>query len=427
MKYYINRISVGGIKNIKNPIELNFFNKTISSPIFLEGSNVKAIYGANGSGKSAIIHAIDIYKNLISTKGYLFTENGKNKLLELINKEGNNFTIKVDFICFNNEKKQLLKFRHELSLKKINDEFYLEYEKLINILTKTEKVMVHVFKGEIKEFGFDENIKMIVSNRLDKRSIVDVLLEEYFKEQTKLTIEKLGFLKHFMDFADVIFIRTEDIDKHELFLSTRKKASIQDSKKENVFSYSINRRYNYVTPHQNKDLFFRYIKMMERFIKIFKPDLQEIRPETKEDRENIYVELYFIYDGYKVFLEFESAGIKKLTQLYMLFAIKEAGGIVFIDELDANINDVYLIKLLEYFKESNKGQLVFTTHNISPMEVLDSSKHSIDFITEKGQITSWVKNGNYKAASIYQSGQIKGLPFNIYPFDFVGIFEDYKK
>lgn len=162
---------------------------------------------------------------------------------------------------------------------------------------------------------------------------------------------------------------------------------------------------------------------MCHFIKIFKPDLIKIELDFKIDKNELYTEPYFVYEEYKVHLEFESAGIKKLTKLFRLFKLKEMGRIVIIDDIDANINDIYLEKLLEYFKESNKGQLVFKTHNITPMEVLSDSNNSIDFITEDKKITSWKKSGNYKSSNIYQGRLIDGLPFNIYPFDFAGIFD----
>ncbi len=50
------------------------------------------------------------------------------------------------------------------------------------------------------------------------------------------------------------------------------------------------------------------------------------------------------------------------------------GQITFIDELDANINDVYLDKLIEYFILYGNGQLCFTAHNLSPMSLLKRNK-----------------------------------------------------
>lgn len=108
--------------------------------------------------------------------------------------------------------------------------------------------------------------------------------------------------------------------------------------------------------------------------------------------------------------------------MFELFNHALAGGIAFIDEIDSNINDVYLTTLLNFFNQEMKGQLVFTTHNLSPMEVLRKNKFAIDFLNENQRIVSWTITGNANPIRAYQNGLIKGLPFNIDEFDFIGIF-----
>lgn len=98
------------------------------------------------------------------------------------------------------------------------------------------------------------------------------------------------------------------------------------------------------------------------------------------------------------------------------------GGIVFIDEFDSNIHDVYLCALLEYLMEYGKGQLCFTTHNVGPMDVLKHHKKSIDFLSEDHEIYSWTTSGNYSPSKLYRNGMIEGSPFNIDSIDFIGIF-----
>jgi AAA15 family ATPase/GTPase len=99
------------------------------------------------------------------------------------------------------------------------------------------------------------------------------------------------------------------------------------------------------------------------------------------------------------------------------------GGIVFIDEMDANIHDVYLDRLIAFLIEEGKGQLCFTTHSLSPIKFLKKGKHSIDFLGEDGSITSWKKNGNYAPDKLYAEGMIPGSPFNFDSFDFYSIFD----
>ena len=94
----------------------------------------------------------------------------------------------------------------------------------------------------------------------------------------------------------------------------------------------------------------------------------------------------------------------------------------FIDEMDANINDIYFERLIKFFVDYGKGQLIFTTHNTAPMNVLKRVKHGIDFITSDSGIVSWTSNGNYDPQSQYRKGMLIGLPFNVDGFDFLNCF-----
>lgn len=97
-------------------------------------------------------------------------------------------------------------------------------------------------------------------------------------------------------------------------------------------------------------------------------------------------------------------------------------GIVFVDEMDANLNDVYLCRLIEYFMYYGKGQLCFTTHNLDPMTVLKENRNSIDFLSSDNHLVPWTSRGNASPENCYKNGMIEDSPFNIDATDFVGIF-----
>ena len=99
------------------------------------------------------------------------------------------------------------------------------------------------------------------------------------------------------------------------------------------------------------------------------------------------------------------------------------GGIVFIDEFDSNLHDVYLCALLEYLMTYAKGQLCFTTHNVGPMDILKQNKKSIEFLSTNGEIYSWTVSGNYSPSNLYRKGMIEGSPFNVDSTDFIGVFD----
>lgn len=169
-------------------------------------------------------------------------------------------------------------------------------------------------------------------------------------------------------------------------------------------------------------LYLKKIKKIEIFIKLFKSDLVSIDVEYSENGEFYVVKKYFNYGDYRIDILFESEGIKKLFKLYKIFSNLQDGQIVFYDELDANINDVYLSRLVEYVSEYTSGQLIFTCHNLGPMEVLKRKKKSIDFITNVNGIVEWTKNGNYSVINLYREGMIKNHPFNLQSYDLLKIF-----
>ena len=168
----------------------------------------------------------------------------------------------------------------------------------------------------------------------------------------------------------------------------------------------------------------RQIQRLAEFIQIFKMDLLGIENECKEVQGNLVITKYLVYKDFRIASVFESTGIKKLITLFNAFKRFMNGDLVFIDELDANLHDVYLCRLLDYFCAYGKGQLCFTTHNLGPMEVLSKRKHSIDFLSDNSEIISWKKKGNYSVINLYRNGMIDNSPFNIEPFDFLGLFED---
>ena len=95
MSVFLRNISVKGIKNLSKKVELIFAKKEINSFSELEAYNVKAIYGANGSGKTAIVHAFQILHDIILKSGYLYDPDNTKNLFELMNKDCSKIDIEI--------------------------------------------------------------------------------------------------------------------------------------------------------------------------------------------------------------------------------------------------------------------------------------------------------------------------------------------
>ena len=84
-------------------------------------------------------------------------------------------------------------------------------------------------------------------------------------------------------------------------------------------------------------------------------------------------ELVSIRNGVEVPLQSESNGIKRIVSFVtVLIAAYNNPFVTFaIDEFDSGIFEDLLGKIVMIFEESGKGQLIFTSHNLRPLEVLD--------------------------------------------------------
>lgn len=85
--------------------------------------------------------------------------------------------------------------------------------------------------------------------------------------------------------------------------------------------------------------------------------------------------------GRELPLRFESEGIKKIIAILQLLIVvfNRESITVAIDELDAGVFEYLLGELLRIISEKGKGQLIFTSHNLRPLETLD--KNFVAFTT----------------------------------------------
>ena len=78
-------------------------------------------------------------------------------------------------------------------------------------------------------------------------------------------------------------------------------------------------------------------------------------------------------DSLELPLRSESDGVRKIISILSLIIAAYNGQSVTlaVDELDAGIFEYLLGELLQSFESTGKGQLIFTSHNLRPLEVLD--------------------------------------------------------
>ena len=444
---YLVNYRVKGIKTLEEEVSLSFYKKTITMPLDTKEYNIKGIYGINGSGKSGIVASADILRNLLLDDGYLNNPMVQKNLDAIINKKSKELFIGADFLAEYKEKTYL--YRYEILLKKtVTDKYAISSEKLSYRLATSKKddfnSLIEVKNGIIDYIDIknDEELKNTfiqnTLNLLSMSALSSVFLDKMYtyEEQISNIISLDGVLllinlgirmKVYMDQSDNhidyllknMLMYTMETDKDNTYIDSLRKGAIRLNRSSiDAISGGTD-----LIAKPIYTLYEKKVKKLKDFIKIFKPDLTDISIDRKEDGDNYVCNLNMIYGDYVVHTEFESTGVKKLIRLFDFLQNMVQGGIVFIDEFDSNLHDVYLCALLEYLMEYGKGQLCFTTHNVGPMDVLKRNKKSIDFLSIDHKIYPWTTNGNYSPSKLYRNGMIEGSPFNVDSIDFIGIFD----
>lgn len=435
MENYIIKIETYGMKCLKEKVCINFNNETVKliKPL---NKSIKSIFGLNGAGKSALINSINLYKKLLFKSNVLVNDSDIDLLRKLINKEINEFFFKIYFLNVNDDIKTI--YSHEILIDLEDDEFNIKHETLCiisgqTISSGTTKTIYSVENGVLRcsSSAINNLIKEKSLNLLNKRSLIsmfftrqfnDALLSILGKIQDKENIDTNSILQHVMatiNFSNKIIISLEGDDNFDIMGNL------------NLSSQDDNRKY--ITPLKvstfedkiEKNMFDNYQKQLDKqtkFIQIFKPTLKQIVPVLKEDNEFYRIRKEFDYGSYRIDAEYESAGIKKLMSIFSYIEAALGGDIVFIDDMDTNINGMFLDRLLEYFIEEGKGTLCFTSHNYDSMNVLKKYKGSLLFLGETGKLITLPKNGNSNPINYYKQGMVEDSPFNFESYDFERIF-----
>lgn len=433
---YLLRLEICGIKNIENPVVLSFYKKTIENDFNPADYRVKAIFGENGSGKTALIQAVKILRSILLDENYLYDSETQRFLVETVNKNTKVGYIECEFII-TGDSSHICNYHVDFAVKD-DRRFYIYHERY---MTKNGKYSKNKYKtifetkqGELVAYGTGDSIdsfKRATQNLLGQRSFLTFAFNESLVDVRSVGREFSYFsLIYLLLFALSVNVYLDEEDNHINYfikkrieeididdLSSEKISYIKQASEQILSSYFDTR----IVPKDSFSGFQKRVGNMSSFLKIFKPDLEGIEIEKKETPDYYKCELILVYENYRIDQELESKGIKKLIKLFNYLNAASNGMIVFVDELDSSINDIYLDKLIEFFMYYAEGQLCFTSHNLSPMNILNDNKCSISFISGINTIHTWTRNGNESPERAYRNGFIADSPFNVDATDFIGI------
>lgn len=382
------------------------FSKDASIPDRVNQSEIIGIYGQNGSGKTAFVDAMWLIKHLLSGK-------------ELPQNAG-------DYIYIN---KETATIKMVFSVKLISNEFLIFYETELERFEENKAKVVReslsykewvdggwkskagIIKYNIdnKEYTFKpiENYRLLMSNDMDNQIGLGVAKKMSEKNSTSFVFgneveEIIKKSEAFKQYAEIILALKQYANVNLFIIKNNHSGMINmnllipfsfrllDEKKVTQGDLAIGLLNPSVVPEEVYNVVVKIIDQMNIVLETIIPGLhiglKDHGKQLREDgSEGIRVELVSLRDEMKIPLKYESDGIKKIISILstLITMFNNPTVCMVVDELDAGIFEYLLGEILQIISESGKGQLVFTSHNLRPLEMLDTN--SIVFTTTNPQ------------------------------------------
>ena len=399
------RIVESELKNFKNvkygDIKyVNYSNAEYRAELM--ESDVNGIYGQNGSGKTAIIEALDILQHIMS---------------------GN--TIKYDEYAGMFDEKEMMELSTVFFIERDNKKYKAIYELLLK-RNKVEK-QIQIYSENIrywqrgKSWNAERNV--LFSNPYYDTEAILKNLKPSVSSDVKKNIDKIRFLdsvqnlgvlcaqRNISIFFNDVFNKSLTVDnqnEEEKVFSDVVKALFEFARlkfqvvKVNQLGANYSNNFIPVNVHTESEneitqgcipLFISgrgefpeiiYNKLehivaainiaLKSIVSNLSIELVKTNEEVNRDGVNmIQVEVYSNRDGKRFLTKYESEGIKRIISLlnYLISLYNNPSVCLVVDELDAGIFEYLLGELIGVLAEEAKGQLIFTSHNLRVMEKLD--------------------------------------------------------
>ena len=388
-------IEINNFKNTRHGVlELaSLKNKYLSDEDFSQ-ADMLGIYGQNGSGKTAVIETLLCLKTLMS--GNSLPENIRDYILK-------------------GEEKLDCKFEFLLRTDLTDYDVYYEFTVSGGECATLEKEVISYKKRDkgSKSFGAKSNMIEYNFQNSDKRAFspktrfdkaiaankdnaVDIMVARRMAEKEK---------KSFIFYHDTIKILSkvsQDYFDILLTLNNYAKTNLFVIKNELVhndaISFAVPSEYDdnddndmvsmgeitillnepTVKPIEVYNNFKGMIERSNKVISMIIPDLSlEIKEYgmqlTQDGKDGMRFELMSVRGENRIPIKYESEGIKKIISILNILAavFNDNSVCAALDEVDAGVYEYLLGEILSVIEDGGKGQLIFTSHNLRPLEMID--------------------------------------------------------
>ena len=407
---YVVRIIKSELRNFKNVKygEIKYMNYgCVQKYGEIQKKDIVGIYGQNGSGKTALIEALDILRYIL-----LGTEISYDEYAGIIPEEGGTH-LTTWFLLEKGEVRYRIKYETTLLPNKKSEKIEIIEEKLTywtrgaswkaerdiyfkNPYYDNDDILVNSdLSIQSKHMECFRGIKFLHSMSVLAAVSAQGHHSVLFNNKTITTLKSQGTAESWNDREYVAFY--DILDGLHYFANTYfhiiKVSQLGDINKNRLIP--LNMHFETETaiiqgiiplftngqgevPSTIYDLFEATIKSINIAIKSIIPDLQielekKMEVEKEDGKKYIQVEVYSKRNGKRFLTKFESEGIKRIISLlsYLVSAYNQPSICLVVDELDSGIFEYLLGELLGTLKKEMKGQLIFTSHNLRVLEKLD--------------------------------------------------------
>ena len=405
MKRPIVRLSSLQLTNIKNVKKGTIYMpNTVNKILSADKAEILGIYGQNGSGKTAIVDALYFLQKVMigadidqSLEDYMDMDSNVAEIFADFNLFMNGIVFEIGYrLSLSREEKVVVISRETLSGAKnengirTNKTVFMDYQRdQTNTIFKPQKRL-----DEILEENKDIKTDLIVARKMAEKSNCSYIFGEssrdIFCREYKNGFQQFSvIISSLFEFAlkDLFVIRNTHSGVISANFVLPMAFRIENDNMGAKGDFTVSLTEPILVDEERKNLLETIVEQINIVLYTIIPGLQVTiknygKQSLDDGEEGWKLELMSKREGMKeIPIRMESEGIIKIISI--LNALIQAFGnpsiCLVIDELDSGIFEYMLGELLYIFKKSAKGQLIFTSHNLRALEMID--KESIMFST----------------------------------------------
>jgi AAA15 family ATPase/GTPase len=374
------------------------------------------IYGANASGKTTILKALDFLRDIVLEPAKKKTDPLEfTPFLFDAKTPRQNSIIAIEFIQNDVRYFYEVEFNKNAVIKEELNFFNIKKANVFKRTTNIEKQFTEITFGSTikKDKTFEKTLE---SNTLWNNTVLGGFLKtnielkelkdttDWFKDYLKPLIYTQTELQAFV---------TQRIDKSEI-----QKELVVNILRKADFNIS-----DILIQEEEKDIPDGFLEFIEKQLKTPDDKINELKNKGKITSVNLEFEHTVKEEKYSLPFELESQGTRRYYGFAGLLSLLIRGSVVFpIDELEASLHpELYTHFLLSFLINAKKSQIIATTHNREILNSKDIFRNDVIWFTDKSDtcatelyslsdFDSSVVRDTSNIFNAYKSGRLGGTP-----------------